>query len=220
MESRPHCVLLILNVWMLIFSLMNHSLSYWELFSLSSQTGFDFVLSFDHALKLYFVFWVGKKLQCICYAYIQTSYPPPTCIEIQVHFLPLLVNTGMMEFLPFFCVSWCCCTPLLLSVVTTTLWPRSYFSNLQAGLFLYNYRTDVKSSRSFAHVLHFALWVVGFGCCFWRHEDRVSFQYKTHHYLWIGRVNLLFPVIKSTPTGTFDLCNIIAGIVATHYSGG
>lgn len=101
MELRPHCVLLILNVWMLIFSLMNHSLSYWELFSLSSQTGFDFVLSFDHALKLYFVFWVGKKLQRICYAYIQTSYPPPTCTEIQVHFLPLLVNTGMTEFLPF-----------------------------------------------------------------------------------------------------------------------
>ena len=64
---HPHCVLLILNVWMLFFSSMNHSLSYWELFSLSSQTGFDFVLSFDHALKLYFVFWVIKKLLHLCY---------------------------------------------------------------------------------------------------------------------------------------------------------
>ena len=100
MELCPHCVL-ILNVWKLIFSLTKHSLSYWELFSLSSQTGFVFGLSFDHALKLYFVFWVGKKLQQVCYVQIQTSYPPPTCIEIHVHFLPLLVNTGMKEFSPF-----------------------------------------------------------------------------------------------------------------------
>ena len=31
----------------------------------------------------------------------KTSYPPSTYIEIHANFLPLLVNTGMKEFLPF-----------------------------------------------------------------------------------------------------------------------